>query len=446
MKTISLLFVSLLSVSAHANLVPENWYLIPEDQLDTQKTSKMSIRSTSELSQSVDKIFQLGSEAIATGFKSSGFSILDSTPPPGYPKDWVPWHAEIFTTDLALSGRGLLGSLILRGTATVRAYWRKQYPTKKQMAEVHLRDELEEKPSLTMHENTSPHDIVDQLEPAIQAAVASGKIKDNHDLRQNLVQSAQDFRLIASNLSSNTSDLPWWVSRFRVDINIDASGNVIPIGTLGGEVRFRFEWHRIKQSHPKTFANSQNPEFQRKLQDFVNNVAYDLTEAFQETEEKGFQAHTMRMGIGVSAKGDIGLVKGSAGIVGQIYFTRNASRPKVNPKPGNGIMAKSITPLYLIEKNASTKHHQYAQMHKVHFVKQSDDTLFEIDRDVFRKGLTKAAGIGSFFAERAANANAGSWKVFELRVAFDSSLSGELDLVTLTGAVTAQIAFFNRNF
>ncbi len=440
---------------ADAGNVPQDWYLLPEDRpqfAHTFEAISTNDQDSHSLTNTLDQIFVINSQAVENKLKNPHLSLFSQSPPPGYPKDWVPWHAEIFTTDLALSARGWLGSLLLRGTATVRAYWRKQYPlqpTTKTLQAI-SQEEVDTKADIILSSESKPKSILEQLEPGIQAAIASGKIQNSSDLRNNLVQAATEFQYIAESLNQSQSDLPWWVSRFRIDLNIDASGKIVPVGNLGGEVRFRFEWHRIKNIHKEMLSGgrqtlylTQNPNFKNELINLVASISQDLTEVFQKTEETGLQAHTMRMGIGVSAKGNLGLVKGSAGIVGQIYFTRNVSRPKVNPHPPTLF---SSAPLRLIEKNPSVTHLQYAKNKNIAFSGGLDEVVYEIDRTAFRKGLKKAAKIGHFFAERAIQAGVGSWKVYELRVSYDSSISGELDLVTLTGAVTAQIAFFNKNF
>ena len=163
------------------------------------------------------------------------------------------------------------------------------------------------------------------------------------------------------------------------------------------------------------------------------------------------------MGLGMSVKGNIGLVKGSAGVVGQIYFNRALERPKLYP-----IKQKSMTlamadssPILVIERNPSLNTLKLAA--KSNLMVESLDTdndasngleeaIFRLDREKFRKGLKKAAKIGNFFAKRASEAKVKSWKIYELRTAFDASISGGLDLVTLVGSATAQISMFNENF
>jgi len=267
---------------------------------------------------------------------------------------------------------------------------------------------------------------------------------------------AQEFQSVASVIPSTDPTLPWWVSRFRLDLTIDASGKVAPMGSVGGEVRFRFEWHRMMKHHhaqPQVQPlTARQATIKSSLAEFVTATAYDLDHSFDEISHLGFKAHTMRMGIGISAKGNVGIAKGSAGIVGQIYFTRNVERPKVRPQSIDD--DELDHPILMIERRPMMQHVLFAQQNQIPVKLNSasennpiKEAVYQVDRKAFRKGLKKAANIGQFFAERASkNSQSSGWKIYELRTSFDASISGELDLVTLAGAVTAQIAFFNENF
>lgn len=456
-----------------AHQVPSNWY-----NSDSQVDKKINIdgensvqnENTKLLAQTIDTIYQNDAQALEMGsFEAQAVltPLLPSKKPvsDGKPKDWVPWRAEYFMTDLSLTGSGVIGVLALKGTATVRAFWRKQGPpeTKKSnLAESSLQTSNEDVfagPTVPVNESSTPEQMVVQLEPAIKAAVATGKIKDNEILRKNLLNAAKDFHAIATFIPSTSEDLPWWVSRFRLDFSIDASGRVEPVGFVGGEAQFRFEWHRIKRTEssttqPKKLSmeglSEKQINIRKSIQEFIQSTAVDLSEAFEDHSKFGFKAHQMRMGLGISIKGNIGLIKGSAGVVGQIYFTRDVARPVVRkPKLMTNSTEEYIT---LIERNPSENHKQFALNNQIPFETNiSEDSGFEeviykFNRQQFRNGIKKAAHIGEFFAERASKVEVQSWKIYELRTALDMSISGVLDLVTLVGSGTAQISFFNQNF
>lgn len=482
---IVLLFITACSQEHHrSHAVPQSWYNSDEKALQSPIPAEdldENFENNQELNQNINNILTESSVALEEGDTEAqallstsmapSLSPLESKPIPnnGKPKDWVPWRAEYFMTDLSLTGSGFIGVLAFKGTSTVRAYWRKQGPKPEPNTfsqETTAQEETTNlEPVVLVNDLSTPEDMVKQLEPAVNAAVATGKIKDTPVLRKNLLKTAQEFLAIAMNIPNSTEELPWWVSRFRLDFTVDAAGRVEPVGLVGGEVRFRFEWHRIKRIVPenKKLMTAQLSEREQKLRksllEFITATAYDINNAFENHTRFGFKAHQIRMGLGISVKGNIGLVKGSAGVVGQIYFNRALERPKLYPiKEKSNILALTETttaPLLLIERNPSLNTLKLAAKNKMMvetFNTDNDESngfeeaIFRLDREKFRKGLKKAANIGTFFAKRASEAKVKSWKIYELRTAFDASISGGLDLVTLVGSATAQVSMFNENF
>lgn len=486
---ITLLFITACSQQehrkSHPHAVPTTWYNSDEKALENlnsvdQAEEEDDFEKNQELKQNINSILNVSSEALEEGDstaqtmiaeQASSLSPLDSKPPASKnkPKDWVPWRAEYFMTDLSLTGNGFMGVLAFKGTSTVRAFWRKQGPkpptsmNNQESVAATQEDSSNSEPVVLVNDLSTAEEMVKQLEPAVNAAVATGKIKDTPTLRKNLLQTAREFQAIATNIPSSTEELPWWVSRFRLDFTVDAAGRVEPVGLVGGEARFRFEWHRIKRINPDNKKimvvqlSEREQRLRKSLLDFITATAYDLNSAFENHTNYGFKAHQIRMGLGMSVKGNIGLIKGSAGVVGQIYFARAVERPKVYPikqKTMMLAMAESA-PILVIERNPSLKTLKLAAKNNL-MVESTDadkdesngleEAIFRLDREKFRKGLKKASKIGIFFAKRASEAKVKSWKIYELRTAFDASISGGLDLVTLVGSATAQISMFNENF
>lgn len=447
-------------VAVRPNSVPESWHA-SDKAPQTENDEIEDPQKLEQLGQTIDTILTANSEALEAGDdEAQAFlspMILSPSTAEEKPKDWVPWRAEYFMTDFSITASGLIGVLTLRGTSTTRAYWRRQGPPEKKAPESLQADDgnPNQEPVIVVQDDTSSKEMVKQLEPAIHAAVATGKIKDTPDLRKNLLQAAQEFQAIASAIPSSNEDLPWWVSRFRLDFSVDAAGRVEPVGMVGGEVRFRFEWHRIRRTHktevPMVAITERQLAIRKSLQEFVTATAVDLNDAFESHNELGFKAHQMRVGLGISVRGNIGMVRGTAGLVGQIYFSRNVERPKVRPPAIK--MALSDNPILIIERNPSADTVNFALKNNIKVEttpgKDSgifDEAVYKMDRKAYRKGIFKAARIGKFFANRASKVQFKSWKIYELRTAFDASLSGGLDIVTLAGTGTAQISFFNQNF
>lgn len=455
--------------SQNAASVPKSWYDVTKvyaDDADLELTKE----DEKKLADAIDTILIADSNAVEEGEKEAleALTLVQSNPSvnanlaENKPKDWVPWRAEYFMTDLSLTGGGKLGALSGKGTATIRGYWRKQGPEKLNIQNENSTNEItgesEEgrNADVVINEETTEDEIVTQLNPAIKAAVATGKVKDTPVLRENLLHAARDFKAIALGLSTTDQDLPWWVSRFRLDFTVDVAGRIEPIGLIGGETRFRFEWHRIKRKSLSLTPNvssfsARELLVSKNLNDFIVNTSYDLEEAFSGHEKHGLLAHQMRIGLGISIKGNIGVVKGSAGIVGQIYFTRNVDRPIV--RPSKLVESELDDSFFVIERNPSKENLELAKASSIEVESNSfsgestfEEAVYKVGRKNFQKSLKKAAKISNFFAKRAKKANFKSWRLYELRTAFDTSLGGTLGLATLTGSVTAQISFFNQGF
>lgn len=446
------------------NQVPKDWYNGEED------AKSLNPDDLDDLPQSVDSIFKANAEALEEGTNEinalalSPMAIPTEIPSKGKPKDWVPWHAEYFMTDLSLTGSGLIGALTFNGTATMRAYWRKQGPEEFKFSPQALSEVKEDDPSNSMpvvmvQEDSTPEIMVKQLEPAISAAIASGKIKDTSEMRKNLFSAAQDFHSIAMSIPSNSDELPWWVSRFRLDFTISAAGRVEPVGIVGGEVRFRFEWHRVQRTSNSislldsvsTPITEKQLNLRKGIKNIIEAMSTDLYAALGDQSAFGFKAHQIRVGLGISVKGNIGIIKGSAGLVGQLYFTRNVQKPMVRPRSYN-LALNEDAPLYVIERHPAQNQLEYAAKNNLLLAlnkKQGtgfEEAVYKFNREKFRKSLAKTARIGKFFAERATKAHVNNWKVYEFRMALDTSISGTLSLVTLAGNTTSQISFFNEKF
>jgi len=175
--------------------VPNGWYQIPEEQSQrTQKPSDPTNKKSEDftldtadkqkldqLSHTVDSFFTVNTQALnqSSQVMNQRVSPQSHDPvPPGMPNDWVPWHAEIFTTDLTLSVGGLLGSLTGKGSPTVRAYWRKQGPVREQKVQnveqvsATLSEDSDSQPVIAIDESTQTEELMHQMEPVIRAAAA----------------------------------------------------------------------------------------------------------------------------------------------------------------------------------------------------------------------------------------------------------------------------------
>jgi hypothetical protein len=316
-----------------------------------------------------------------------------------------PWHLEYLVTDLSVSASGALGALLGKGSPAVSFLWRRQYERKA----ADQAPRAEEAPDFQITAGKSLEDVSAQLEPVIHSLVQAGLPEDT--LRPKLMQVAQDFARITKALEFVSGD-PWWVSRYRMDVLIEASGKVTPLLSAGGEIRLRFEWHRMM---PKTtLADRREPkgdiaEFVEKLQSDVAAAALGA----RDLRDAGFDPCQFRIGVGYTEKGSIGIAKAQGTVIGQIYFSRGVKKPEVHPSPLASV-AKGET-------------------------------------SVFRKGLERAFKMAGIFARGARRSSASTnasrhWKLYEMRASFDVSLTGTLGLAEVGGVGTSEISFYNQEF
>src|SRR6185312_13945673 len=105
--------------------LPEEWYQLPEDRMlnaESLTQPKAPPASEEKLAALVDKIYSTDTQAMENVVLASDGSNPFVTDPEGY----VPWHLEMFATDLAVILQGVLGIMTINGTPQVQAFWRRQ--------------------------------------------------------------------------------------------------------------------------------------------------------------------------------------------------------------------------------------------------------------------------------------------------------------------------------
>ncbi|MGZ3742984.1 MAG: hypothetical protein ACXWRA_03905 [Pseudobdellovibrionaceae bacterium] len=464
-KIVPLLLISSNLCFAHSqeSVVPPSWYQYPEDSSKSTLTTNNFFEEGGDtiLSSLLKKIFSVNVSLLDQIAKEPPQQL---PPSPSPMNDYTPWHLEFATTELSLSASGGIGVLSAKGTPTIQAYWRKQNKISKEKSTTPILEEKSSNPGLIAMDFDPGQDekaVLQSIEPMAKAALATGKIKNETVFRSELQKTAKEFYYLTNNLNVSPGSA-WWLSSFRFDLLVDGSGRIIanPLLSVGGEVRLRFDFKRIKNQKPVPPVNlpphsptilSNNLENLRKdMQGFIASMAKDLEIGFADGDKtKGLQAYNFRIGIAFTAGGNIGVIKGSAGAWAHLNFSRDVSAPIVNPpKVLVQNLAEDNTPLYVIEANAPQAHIEYAKLNQIPFEMTANkgEVSYQVDRKAFREGLTKAAHIGIFFADKGVKVVSESWKLWQLRTGFDMSLTGKVALVTFGGTVSSDITFYNKNF
>jgi hypothetical protein len=407
--------------------VPTNWVIGSENESETETVRAVTDGTEGDDDQLSDAEAPTLADTTQELFNTQA-SSLNALPTPAK----APWRLSAVMTDLTISASGWLGFLVQKGSPAVTTIWRKQYsgsPPAVSSPAALVADETIPAADLQVGPESTPGDIERDLEPSVQALLATGTIKGETNLRRNLLAAAQDFQNTTILLASVKPKGQWWVSRFRLDFVVDVSGNVTPAVGIGAEARVRFEWHRLRPKAspaptPKTLvAFSRTPGLAENLVGFAGNLADDLSEIADGSavSAKGFRAYTYRVGLGISAKGNVGVAKAAGTLTGHLYFSRDVTKPVVHPKPSEGGATMNL------------------------ISDAGPQNVIPIDRQAFRRGLRKALRIGRFFARHADKAR-GKWKIHELRTAFDLSFGGKTGVVTVGGVAATEISFYNLKF
>jgi hypothetical protein len=277
-------------------------------------------------------------------------------------------------------------------------------------------------------------------------------VTDENNLRQSLRTHALDFADAVHAVASSPSS-EWWVSRFRLDLVVGANGAVaaVPFINAGGELRLRFEWNRISPTgaspapvgHP--IANL--PARNQKLQQLVMTLSNAVQGAAAATQaESGWMPYGFRVGVGVTVGGNIGIAKGSAQVIGQLYFNRAVRKPPINPAFA-AALAAAPQELSIVEGNAPARHIEFAKAaHLDVQTTSAKEAIYIVPVQKIQDGLKKAFKISHFFTKQAKVSKPGKWNVFELKTGFDFTLAGSVGLATVTGTVTTEVFSYNEAF
>lgn len=399
--------------------VPESWYKLPEQGAATEAGS------LDRLGHDVDNLFAAQARALP-----APAAATDTTPPADHPADWVPWHLAVMSTDFALTTQGVFGALLVGGAAG------------------------EEKK---------------QLEPVVRAALATGSIKNESRFRANLQNAADSFRLTAAQLNQlGTTPGRFPLSAFRLEVAFEADGQVTPVIGVGGTLKLRFDWivPDKKQAVATTEAVQHTPLGDGLVQ-LVRGLGPDIDAAVASAApvtQAGYKLAGVRVGVGLTASGTVGLVNGSASAMGSVIFGDNEEEGGCHDPDGDGdchnhhgtaeiaaIPAVDDGGIPLLKAAPATGDLQLAARNGVAVVlknplaqnKPGDGVIFKIPHDRFRAGMRKAIGISSFFTKHAA-AVKGDWVIKELSTEFDVSLTGTTGLVTLQGTGELELEFEHK--
>lgn len=451
-KIMAYVCLSLLSLNSYASstglgYLPSSWYQLPENT-DSQVLERFSAKAEDEasklkgVSQSVQNILRSNERALNEIEDYKGKR----------------WYLDNVRTQLAVGASGLVGLMSMKGSASVRLYWRpKTSPVKK--IKSYSPTSSVSNYDLSFKTDMSREDVVNALEPTIKHAVASGRIYNRQKFRKNLLQATTDFHSVVSGAKHYQQQANWFVNGFMLELYVTASGDVAPFAAVGAELRLRFVWERvrrkesslIKKTHDSQVTNERLTQTRNKLTVFLSNMIQDLEIASHERlENTEFYLKKFRIGLGVGVKGSILAAKVKSTVYFYVMFKR-AKKMVINESfvRDDGESFMSI----VSEKN--NKELAYAKRHQIPYElqemidnhtpnKKTVNVIYKIKRKYFRKGIAKAYKMISFFAKETEKKPRKKWEVYHVEGHFELSVTGGLGLASLSGIAAARVNFYKK--
>lgn len=331
------------------------------------------------------------------------------------------WFLQSIKTEMAVEAEGTLGVLGVGGEAALELVWIKKpaNPTAL-MTEVAPRLEeetTEDAEEIQVSTSMSEEALKKEIAPVVDLAMATGHVKKRQGLLNNLLGHALKFQETARELESSPVMGPWYVYKYQLELYVSAEGK-IALFKIGNAVRLRLEWYRLQK---EGVAPVQPPMMNHELSanaKFVASVASDVATLDQVPFNNDFRLNCMKIGVGTTVKGNLFFVKSKARAVGSLFFKRDVQE------------APEIVPQLMTEVS------DYTMADK--------DSIVEIPRWSFRKGLQKAAAISRFFASNAKIKGEGQFELSVIETEFELYGSGGLGLVTVEGAAGVTL-FVTRN-
>lgn len=461
--------VALPAQADEAGRFPADWFVLPEDASSyaqasynvavEEKDGTTYRRGEDAVNESLDKIFYYTAQSM----QRSGGHIGSREKPADAPDDWVPWHLKELYMDMGVNAAGTAGLVTAIGEASVELRWGQTKKALKEqgllapakveapMAPESAPEEPAEKADLALNEYTTYEQLEFQVDQVADAVMATGRVKDRPKMREGLLRVAKDLQEVMIDINAY-NDSYWDISKFGLDIEISASGKVSTGFTVGGNLRLRFEWSRSNYGAPLAEPMDGNGDKRENLRKLLAGVAKDMDTVGEELySHSGFDLKTMRLGIGLYASANFGVVKGKLGVTGYAFFTKSSYRANANYGDGRPRIIEDFD-IPLVDDEPVAQHMTYATSQGIKYDRvpggdnAGDRVIYFMNREKFRKGLARATSMGAFFAERAKKktgdgADYGRWEINQIKPNFALSLEGAAKIATIGGKISLELTF-----
>lgn len=339
------------------------------------------------------------------------------------------WKLNGMMFDLTVSSQGTLGLLAMKGAPSATIAW-----VKKTQQKPTTEDEHHDPGYLVnINEHTDSH-----TNALVKTLVETGQVKNEANLRENLKRVTLSFKTLTHGIE-NTAHGSWTLSRLRLDLSVSASGELSPFTSFGSGLRVRLEWFPEKQEHSQPKS-----EVQKNMNSFFSAMLINLENWSGQSQliSQGLHLSTIRVGIGLTSKFNVGVVKSSVGSAFYAYFDKKKSGYRIfQQSPNQALYQFEEESLQTVNQNWNSVLQISARANPMAKI-NAKDKLYVIEPEKFHSGLTKAAKIGKYFAQRSKQAlEKSEWTLRQVKIGAEISVTGGLALVTLSGATSCEMTF-----
>lgn len=321
------------------------------------------------------------------------------------------WYLQSIMTELALEKKGNLGILAGKGEVGVELVWTRRANSKKSIKFEDLGND--EGQDIFISSEMNNEDIKKEIMPIYELALASGKIKNQNALFENLMKKAIDFQSMIRTIENSDVDSNWFPYKYQLELQVSMEGKVSPVFVAGTVLRFRMEWWRLEKKTTKKLVTKRSPSFNEK---FISALASDLSVLSEIKLDNGFEFNFFKIGLGVGVEGKFQIAKAKGHAIGSIFFMKKQNSTKSVSKSFS-----EISTYPMIENN-----------------------IHQISRDSFREGLVKSGKIATHFASKAKDNGTSKFQLNVIELEFELFLSGKIGLVTIGEKSVLQV-FITRN-
>lgn len=426
-------FSSFPSSSLLAQTMPQSWYRLPEDGWVQRNTSFAWEHPSKEFEEKVV-------ELIKTQGGSFDYFLRESRMDKKLNSNW---SLHSIRSQLALSSRGKLGILALKGSVATELRW-----FNSSHKNIEFQEEVPESINARLSSRSTEQEIDRTLRSIAEIAYRSGRVSNKYRMFEGLREAIYLVREMIQS-APDTSSLYWSPEKFRLKMTFSSSGQVMPELSAGGHVNIRFDW-LIFPNHQKV-SKKLRSKTQQSYNDLVKGFCEDMGIYLrQEPMGSGWAVKNFQVIVGMSGSGDVGIAKAGAAVSGRLYFIPNLTLLADSKRT---LIEMSGSRYFNFIASQNDRHlEEFAVDNNIHFEKgkrdprRTPDTVYRIDRSRFRTGLIKAHKISRFFVKHANNNRQAKWNLGEVRTDFALSIGGSIGVATISRLSELRIEFRKKEW